>query len=77
MIEWLLDNLSDNAICYSHKNSEITISITESGQGRLSMAVKDLGRGIPEDQKHWYLNDFIRLIHLNENMDMQGLAYVS
>ncbi len=51
LIERVLDNLIDNAIYYSHKNSEINITIAESGQGQLSVKVSDSGCGIPEDQQ--------------------------
>ena len=51
LIERVLDNLIDNAIYYSHKNSEINITIAESGQEQLSVTVSDSGCGIPEDQK--------------------------
>jgi signal transduction histidine kinase len=51
LIERVLDNLIDNAIYYSHKNSEINITIAESGQGQLSVKVSDSGCGIPENQQ--------------------------
>lgn len=51
LIERVLDNLLDNAIYYSHDNSEITISISDSEPHKLSVIVSDSGCGIAEDQK--------------------------
>lgn len=51
LIERVLDNLLDNAIYYSHENSDIIISINESGAKSLSVSVSDTGCGIAEEQK--------------------------
>ncbi|MCK4709605.1 MAG: HAMP domain-containing histidine kinase, partial [Gammaproteobacteria bacterium] len=51
LIERVLDNLIDNAIYYSHVDSEINIVITDSEQGKLTVKVSDSGCGIADDQK--------------------------
>ena len=50
-IERIMNNLVDNAIKYSEKGSEITISTSNEGKGYIKVAVEDNGEGIsPEDQ---------------------------
>lgn len=53
-IQQVLYNLVDNAIKFSHTNSNIKISTSEKG-GKAFIAVKDYGIGIPKDsiQKIW------------------------
>ena len=46
-----MNNLVDNAIKYSEKGSEITISTSNEGKDYIKVAVEDNGEGIsPEDQ---------------------------
>ena len=47
-IQQVLYNLIDNAIKFSHSNSQIKISSTEKG-GKAFIAVKDYGIGIPKE----------------------------
>jgi len=50
-IERIMNNLVDNAIKYSEKGSEITISTSNDGDDYIRVAVEDSGEGIsPEDQ---------------------------
>ena len=50
-IERIMNNLVDNAIKYSEKGSEITISTSNEGNDYIKVAVEDNGEGIsPEDQ---------------------------
>ena len=50
-IERIMNNLVDNAIKYSEKGSEITISTSNEGKDYIKVAVEDNGEGIsPEDQ---------------------------
>jgi signal transduction histidine kinase len=51
LIERVLDNLINNAIYYSHRNSTININIAAPEDGQLTVNVSDTGRGIAEDQK--------------------------
>lgn len=51
LIERVLDNLIDNAIYYSHADSDIKIIIGISEHSRISVMVSDSGCGIPADQK--------------------------
>ena len=49
--ERIMNNLVDNAIKYSEKGSEITISTSNEGNDYIKVAVEDNGEGIsPEDQ---------------------------
>ena len=49
--ERIMNNLVDNAIKYSEKGSEITISTSNEGKDYIKVAVEDNGEGIsPEDQ---------------------------
>lgn len=51
LIERVLDNLIDNAIYYSHADSEINIIISNPETSAVSVMVSDSGCGIPADQK--------------------------
>ncbi len=51
-IKLIIENLIDNAICYSKKGGEINISV-EYKENRIYFSIKDSGIGIPkEEQKH-------------------------
>lgn len=56
----LLDNLIENAIKYSPKEKEITIS-AEAENTQMSLRVADLGMGIPENEKTKVLEKFYRI----------------
>lgn len=50
-IQQVLYNLIDNAIKFSNSNGEITITLKELGQHRISISVKDNGIGIPRSEQ--------------------------
>jgi len=51
LIERVLDNLINNAIYYSRKDSHITVNIAAPEDGSLTIKVIDTGQGIPLDQQ--------------------------
>ena len=58
-IERIMNNLVDNAIKYSEKGSEITISTSNEGNDYIKVAVEDNGEGIsPEDQEQIFSRFF-------------------
>ena len=58
-IERIMNNLVDNAIKYSEKGSEITISTSNEGKDYIKVAVEDNGEGIsPEDQEQIFSRFF-------------------
>ena len=58
-IERIMNNLVDNAIKYSEKGSEITISTSNEGNDYIKVAVEDNGEGISqEDQDHIFSRFF-------------------
>ena len=57
--ERIMNNLVDNAIKYSEKGSEITISTSNEGSDYVRVAVEDNGEGIsPEDRDHIFSRFF-------------------
>ena len=58
-IQQVLYNLIDNAIKFSHKNSEIRIETTEK-HGKVFVSVKDHGIGIPKESVPMVFNRFYK-----------------
>ena len=58
LIERVLDNLVNNAIYYSHDNSNIKINIAAPEDGILTVEIIDNGCGIPEDQQELIFERF-------------------
>jgi len=59
----VLNNLVENAICYTPEGGSVTLSTgTEEAQGRVwaTVTVEDTGTGIPEDELPYLFNRFFR-----------------
>ena len=54
-----MNNLVDNAIKYSEKGSEITISTSNEGKDYIKVAVEDNGEGYHQKIKIRFLVDFL------------------
>ena len=54
-------NLLDNAIKYTPRPGEVTLSVVEAGADAFSIVVTDSGPGIPADQREHVLERFVRL----------------
>ncbi|MCW3135505.1 MAG: ATP-binding protein [Canidatus Methanoxibalbensis ujae] len=52
-------NIIDNAIKYSHPNSKVEISVTESGKS-WKVCVRDWGEGVPDEWKQKIFERFVR-----------------
>jgi two-component system phosphate regulon sensor histidine kinase PhoR len=58
-IELVMQNLLDNAIRYSPKGGEVTISVRRDRMN-IEVMIKDKGMGIPEDQRKQVFTKFFR-----------------
>lgn len=58
-LEMMMNNLLDNAIKYSPKQSEISISAFEKGK-QIKIAVADTGKGVAKEDKALIFNKFYR-----------------
>jgi PAS domain S-box-containing protein len=54
----VLTNLVSNAIKFSPRDQQVTISLDEREPGRLRFSVKDMGCGIPQSQRHKLFGKF-------------------
>ena len=59
-IERIMDNLIDNAIKYSEKGSDITISTINDSDGYIKVMIKDNGEGIADDDINHIFSRFYR-----------------
>ncbi len=59
LLQMLVNNLAENALKYSPKESPITITLKKEGP-RVILSVKDEGPGIPENEKKKIFNKFYR-----------------
>ena len=59
-IERIMDNLIDNAIKYSEKGSEITISTVNDSDGYIKVMIKDNGEGIADEDINHIFSRFYR-----------------
>ncbi|HMX38198.1 MAG TPA: sensor histidine kinase, partial [Ferruginibacter sp.] len=60
LLQLLVNNLIDNAIKYSPKEAAIRIELS-GGQHRLSLRVKDEGKGISDEEKKKIFNKYYRV----------------
>ena len=59
LLQMLVNNLIENALKYSPKESPITVSLTEAGQ-KVKLTVSDLGHGIADKEKKKIFDKFYR-----------------
>lgn len=59
-IERIMDNLIDNAIKYSEKGSDITISTVNDSDGYIKVMIKDNGEGIADEDINHIFSRFYR-----------------
>ena len=59
-IERIMDNLIDNAIKYSEKGSDITISTVNDSNGYIKVMIKDKGEGIADEDINHIFSRFYR-----------------
>ena len=55
-----MDNLIDNAIKYSEKGSDITISTVNDSNGYIKVMIKDKGEGIADEDINHIFSRFYR-----------------
>ena len=60
LLEIMINNLLENAVKYSPKNSIIQVSLSSTGNGA-KLAVSDQGVGIPEEEKKLIFEKFYRI----------------
>ncbi len=72
-METVLRNLLENAILYSDKSPQITVSLHRQGD-RCCMAIADRGRGIDPMYQKKIFNMFYRIRRTNENIRGTGLG---
>lgn len=59
LLQMLVNNLLDNALKYSPKDSPVTITLTETGR-EIKLTVSDEGFGIPDPEKKKVFDKFYR-----------------
>jgi signal transduction histidine kinase len=59
LLQLLVSNLAENAVKYAPRESPITVSLEKKGQ-HIILSVKDLGPGIPDDEKKKVFQKFYR-----------------
>lgn len=72
-METVLRNLLENAVLYSDKSPEITVSLSKEGD-RCCLALADKGRGIEEYEQKKIFNMFYRIRRKDENIRGTGLG---
>ncbi|MDD5686475.1 MAG: ATP-binding protein [Elusimicrobia bacterium] len=73
----MLSNILDNAIIYSSENTTIDIAIEDREDDRISIAITDMGIGIPEQNIPKIFNEYFRsnnAVKKHENGTGLGLA---
>jgi signal transduction histidine kinase/ligand-binding sensor domain-containing protein/CheY-like chemotaxis protein/AraC-like DNA-binding protein len=74
-LEKILNNLVTNAIKYSRKEGQITITLQQEGKDSLKIEVRDNGIGIPADQQKYILKRYYRGRNaINSNIPGTGLG---
>lgn len=61
LLQMAINNLLDNAIKYSPKETTITVGLKETGNQHLELFVKDEGKGINETEKQNIFHKFYRI----------------
>src|ERR1700754_2978514 len=59
LLQMLVNNLVENALKYSPRDSTITVSLEKSGR-HIQLSVKDQGQGIPDEEKKKIFGKFYR-----------------
>ncbi len=72
-METVLRNLLENAVLYSDKSPEITVSLSKEGD-QCCLALADKGRGIEEYEQKKIFNMFYRIRRKDENIRGTGLG---
>lgn len=67
----IVSNLIDNAIKYSVKSPQITITGSEDSHGDIILEVEDNGIGITKEQQKYIFDKFYRVPHGNTH-DVKG-----
>jgi signal transduction histidine kinase len=78
-LDLLFDNLIENAVKYSHRHREISISAEEVG-ANIRASVSDQGLGIPENMREKIFESFVRSDILDRERQIKGTGlglYVS
>ena len=67
LLDELFTNLISNAVKYTGKGGEVTVSLTNDGNGRVRFEVRDTGIGIPqEDIPKLFSSEFFRAENAKE-----------
>lgn len=61
LLQMAVNNLIDNAIKYSPKQTRITVVVQEADKKNISLSVKDEGKGITEKEKQKIFSKFYRV----------------
>ncbi len=61
LLQMAVNNLIDNAIKYSPKESAITVVLQEKNNNEIELSVKDEGKGISEEEKQKVFSKFYRV----------------
>ena len=61
LLQMAINNLIDNAIRYSSKETKIEVVLTDTVQPRIQLQIKDEGIGIAEGEKQSIFNKFYRV----------------
>ncbi len=61
MIHRVLNNLIDNALKYSPRNGEVTVTSGINKKGEMAVTVNDEGPGIPDDYKNRIFERFVQI----------------
>ena len=72
-METVLRNLLENAILYSDKSPQISVTLTREGE-RCCLAIADRGRGIDPYEQKKIFNMFYRIRRSDENIRGTGLG---
>ncbi len=70
----VLLNLLTNAIKYNHLGGRVTVAVERSDAGRVRIAVRDTGPGIPAAQLELIFQPFERLDAMQSGVDGTGLG---
>lgn len=74
LLQFSVAQILDNAIKYSAEGSTISVSWTSRGRGRVSLAITDLGPGIPANKVETAFTPFERLHHAHGTVPGGGIG---